>query len=69
MTKGELSKKRLLRRQALQKDGIEKEKLEDMAGLCLAIYEGNLVLYRLSKDQSLLARMNAQLRKVIRGER
>lgn len=53
--------------QALRKDGMEKEDLEEMASLCLAIYEGNLVLYRLSKDQSLLLRMNAQLKKVMRG--
>ncbi len=53
--------------QVLRKDGIAEEDLEETAHLCLAIYEGNLVLYRLSKDQSLLLRMNAQLKKVIRG--
>ncbi len=55
--------------QVLQKDGIAEEKLEDAAAFCLAVYEGNLVLYRLSKDQSLLLRMNAQLKKAIQGER
>ncbi len=54
--------------QALRKEGIAEEYLEETAHLCLAVYEGNLVLYRLSKDQSLLLRMNEQLKKVIRGE-
>lgn len=53
--------------QALRKNKIAKEELEELADLCLAIYEGNLVLYRLSKDQGLLLRMNVQLKKVIPG--
>ncbi len=54
---------------ALRKDGVPEEKLEEMAALCLAVYEGNLVLYRLSKDQRLLPRLNEQLKKVVSGER
>lgn len=53
--------------QVLLKEGIPEDDLEETAHLCLAIYEGNLVLYRLSKDQDLLLRMDAQLKKVIRG--
>lgn len=52
---------------ALEKDGVAEEKLEETAALCLAIYEGNLVLYRLSKDQNLLPRLNAQLKRVVSG--
>lgn len=51
--------------QVLRKDGTAEGKLERAADLCLAIYEGNLVLYRLSKDQNLLRRMNTQLKEVI----
>lgn len=51
--------------QPLRKDGIAEEALEETADLCLAIYEGNLVLYRLSKDQNLLLRMNVQLKEVM----
>ena len=55
--------------QVLRKDGIAKRagevELEELAALCLAVYEGNLVLYRLSKDQSLLLRMNRQLKAVV----
>ena len=57
--------------QVLRKDGIAKRagevELEELAALCLAVYEGNLVLYRLSKDQSLLLRMNRQLKAVVGG--
>lgn len=53
--------------QMLRKDGMPEEASEETADLCLAIYEGNLVLYRLSKDQDLLLRMNTQLKKVIRS--
>ena len=55
--------------QVLRKDGIAKRageaEVEELAALCLAVYEGNLVLYRLSKDQSLLLRMNRQLKAVV----
>ena len=55
--------------QVLRKDGIAKRageaEAEELAALCLAVYEGNLVLYRLSKDQSLLLRMNRQLKAVV----
>ena len=55
--------------QVLRKDGIAKRagevELEELAALCLAVYEENLVLYRLSKDQSLLLRMNRQLKAVV----
>ncbi len=57
--------------QVLRKDGIAKKageaELEELAALCLAVYEGNLVLYRLSKDQGLLLRMNRQLKAVVGG--
>ena len=57
--------------QVLRKDGIAKRagevELEELAALCLAVYEGNLVLYRLSKDQGLLLRMNRQLKAVVGG--
>ena len=53
--------------QVLGKEKIPEEELGTAADLCLAVYEGNLVLYRLSKDQNVLLRMNAQLKKVIRG--
>lgn len=60
--------------QVLRKDGIakrageaEEAEVEELAALCLAVYEGNLVLYRLSKDQSLLLRMNRQLKAVAGG--
>ena len=53
--------------QVLGKEKIPEEELGTAADLCLAVYEGNLVLYRLSKDQKVLLRMNAQLKKVIRG--
>ena len=52
--------------QVLGKEKIPEEELGTAADLCLAVYEGNLVLYRLSKDQKVLLRMNAQLKKVIR---
>ncbi len=54
--------------QMLRKDGLTGERAEETADLCLAIYEGNLVLYRLSKDQDTLLRMDAQLKKVIRSD-
>lgn len=54
--------------QMLRKDGIPEKRVEGAADLCLAIYEGNLVLYRLSKDQDSLSRMNTQLKEVIRSK-
>lgn len=53
--------------QALRKERIPEEELEKTADLCLAVYEGNLVLYRLSKDQNVLLRLNTQLKKVVPG--
>ena len=40
--------------------------LEETAELCCAIYEGNLVLYRVSKDPNILLRLNAQLKQAVR---
>lgn len=51
--------------QVLRKEGIPEEELGKAADLCLAVYEGNLVLYRLSKEQNVLRQMNDQLKKVI----
>ncbi len=51
--------------QVLREEGLAERELERAADLCLAIYEGNLVLYRLSKDQGLMQRMNTQLKEVI----
>ena len=42
------------------------EHLEETAELCCAIYEGNLVLYRVSKDPNILLRLNAQLKQAVR---
>lgn len=61
--------------QVLRKDGIAKREgeaeaeaeVEELAALCLAIFEGNLVLYRLSKDQDIMLRMNRQLKKITGG--
>lgn len=64
---GAMEEVKMVFMQALHKYGIAEETLEETASLCLAIYEGNLVLYRLSKDQNLLSRMNVQLKKVISG--
>lgn len=50
--------------QVLRRDGIAEEQLEETAALCLAVYEGNLVLYRISKDQDMMRRMNRQLKKI-----
>lgn len=55
--------------QVLRKDGTAEGELEETAALCLAVFEGNLVLYRLSKDQNMMARMNEQLKKVVRTSR
>lgn len=52
--------------QALRKTEGELENLEDTAELCRAVYEGNLVLYRVSKDQNFLFRMNKQLKELVR---
>ena len=51
--------------QVLRRDGIAEEQLEETAALCLAVYEGNLVLYRISKDQDMMRRMNRQLKKIV----
>ena len=53
--------------QVLRKDGISEERLEETAALCLAVYEGNLLLYRIAKDEDLLLRMNAQLKRIVQG--
>lgn len=53
--------------QALRKTEGELEHLEETAELCRAIYEGNLLLYRVSKDSDVLLRLNAQLKQAVRG--
>ncbi len=52
--------------EVLRRDGVVERGLEELADLCLAIYEGDQILYRLSKDQDTLQRMNAQLKRVVR---
>lgn len=52
--------------QTLRATAGDLEHLEETAELCCAIYEGNLVLYRVSKDPNILLRLNAQLKQAIR---
>ncbi len=54
--------------QALRKTVTDPVCLEEMAELCCAIYEGNLVLYRVSQDPNVLLRMNAQLKRVVKED-
>lgn len=51
--------------QVLHKSGINEEQLIPTADLCLSIYEGNLLLYRIAKDQSQMERMKTQLKAVV----
>lgn len=55
--------------EVLRRDGIAEDRLEELADLCLAVYEGDQILCRLSKDQDMLRRMNAQLKKIVRDGR
>lgn len=55
--------------QVLRRTEGEFERVEEAAELCSAIYEGNLVLYRVSKDPDVLFRMNEQLKQAVRGLR
>ena len=52
--------------QTLRATAGDLEHLEETAELCCAIYEGNLVLYRVSKDPNILLRLNAQLKQAVR---
>lgn len=54
--------------QALRKTEGALENLEETAELCCAIYEGNLLLYRVSKDRKYLFRMNKQLKEAVKGK-
>lgn len=52
----------------LRKTEGELEHLEETAELCCAIYEGNLLLYRISRDPDVLRRMNVQLKQAVRWD-
>ncbi|MGI6005971.1 MAG: TetR/AcrR family transcriptional regulator [Ruminococcus sp.] len=50
--------------QTLRKSGLTGERLESVGEFALSVYEGNLLLYRISRDQSQLARMRNQMKSV-----
>lgn len=52
--------------QVLQKSGVSGEKLEAAADFALTVYEGNLLLYRISRDQNQLEKMKYQMKQIVR---
>ncbi|MDD3219894.1 MAG: TetR/AcrR family transcriptional regulator [Lachnospiraceae bacterium] len=60
----ELEKIRDIFAKVLQKDKVPQEKLEAVAGLCLSVYEGNLLLYRIGRSPEQLEQMERELKEV-----
>ena len=53
--------------QVLEKSGVKEEQLLETADLCFTIYEGNLLLLRIEKEQGRLKQMNTQLKQVVKA--
>lgn len=51
--------------EVLEKEGIFGERQQKLAELSTAIYEGNLLLHRISKEQSWMEKMNQQLKAIL----